>query len=138
MTFILTSKRSLFHAYGVKKAMSTVMAFETSNQVIPFLPVESSVSTFRASKLDRSIQPWHLPPPVYELGCYSNIRECRIKPCEGVMFCSFSMSSLLNQFFWLLGYLLYFRIFKLFITIRCHIRYISRTLQHLSMVCGRI
>lgn len=63
MTNISTPKRSLLHAYRIKKAMPTVTTFEATNQVIPFLPVKSSVSTFRASKLNRSIQPWHLPPP---------------------------------------------------------------------------
>ena len=63
MTTISTPKRSLLHTYRVKKAVPAVTTFETTNQVIPFLPVESSVSTFRASKPYGGIQSWHLPPP---------------------------------------------------------------------------
>ena len=63
MTIASMPKRSLPHAHGVKKAVPTVTTFEATNQVIPFLPVESSTTTFWASKPDGCISSRHLPPP---------------------------------------------------------------------------
>jgi len=61
------SKRSLPHSFGIKKAVSTMATLKTTNQVIPFLPVESSTATSRASKPDGCISSCHPPPPLTKI-----------------------------------------------------------------------
>ena len=59
-----TPKRPLPHAYRVKETMSAMTTLEATNKVIPFLSMKLRMSALWASKLSRSIQPWHLPPPI--------------------------------------------------------------------------
>ena len=100
MTIISMLKRFLSHSSGIKKAMPTFTTFKTTNKVIPFLPVESGRTTFRASKPDRCIQLRHfllLKKLVGIITCYTKqydygrIRVCGkslllVMLCGGVSF----------------------------------------------------
>ena len=64
MTITSMPKRPLTHSFGVKKAMSAMATLKTTDEVIPFLSVKSSMPTFWAGKFNGGIQFRHLPPPI--------------------------------------------------------------------------
>ena len=64
MTIVSMPERFLCHSFGVKKAMSAIATLKTTDEVIPFLPVKSSMPAFWAGKFNGCIQFRHLPPPI--------------------------------------------------------------------------
>ena len=76
------SQRSLSHSPSSKECSLAFMTSEASKEMESFSHVESIATAMRTGKPNRCICSRHLPPPVSELGCYSNIRECRIKLCD--------------------------------------------------------
>lgn len=78
----LMPKRFLSHASSSKECSLAFMTPEASKEMESFTHMETVTATMRTGKPDGCVCSWHLSPLISERGCYSNMYECKIKPCK--------------------------------------------------------